>query len=241
MSASQPERPGGTAAAGLGLRRLSELTAGTDGSNALRLTWPVSQPQRPSSASSTAPLTLVPPELPPGAGPDVVAPTSAVRPRTGRPAQPATAHLRSARPPQAVDALLQEQARHLAQALVEILAGDRTLTQLVRWTTAEVYEQLHHRVHTLASCPRPTAADTSAGVDGGPVRRRRPRPRVASVHVSMPTEGVAEVSARIDNGVRSTAVALRLEQRAAGRRTPLEGTQLRVADSRWMCTAVTWV
>jgi hypothetical protein len=34
----------------------------------------------------------------------------------------------------------------VVQAAVEVVAGDRPLTQMVRWTTVEVYEQLQwHR------------------------------------------------------------------------------------------------
>jgi hypothetical protein len=63
---------------------------------------------------------------------------------------------------------------------------------------------------------------------------------VASLHVSTPLEGVAEVSARIDHGVRSTAIALRLEARGAGLRVPAGGMVRRVPEERWVCTAVTW-
>jgi hypothetical protein len=238
MSASRSERPGGTPAPGLELRRVSQLTAG---SSALRLPqWTLAEPLRTGSAPTATPLTLVPRPSRAEVATEAAGSRTTTPTATGTAAQPPLAHHRSARPPQAADPLLQDQARHLAQALVEILAGDRTLTQLVRWTSSEVYEQLHHRVHTLASCPRPAAADQPAGAEGQ-VRRRRPRPRVASLHVSTPTDGVAEVAARVDNGVRSTAVALRLEQRAAGRRIPSDGMLLRVADHRWMCTAVTWV
>jgi hypothetical protein len=62
---------------------------------------------------------------------------------------------------------------------------------------------------------------------------------VASLHVSTPTDGIAEVSARIDHGVRSTALALRLERRSAARRLAGGGVR-RVPDERWLCTAVTW-
>lgn len=194
----------------LGLRRLSQLTAATRGSSALALhDWP--DPTRPGAPSvGPAPLALVPLQTPPGAERRVA----------GVPGELAPAPTK-----------LREQARGFAQALVEIISGDRTLTQLVRWTTAEVYEELHHRVHTLATCPLPAAHPS--------VPRRR-RPRVASVHVSQPRDRVAEVAARVDHGARSTALALRLERRVGARRVCAGGAVRRVAEERWVCTAVSW-
>jgi len=86
-------------------------------------------------------------------------------------------------------------AGRVVQAIVEVLAGVRPATQLVRWTTDEVYEEIASRV--LAS----SGAET-----GGP-----PRGVVSSLHVSEPADGVAEVCALVRRGSRSTAVALRLE------------------------------
>ncbi len=197
--------------ADLELRRLSQLTAATQGSSALALhDWPELASPGPPSAGP-APLVLVPLPTTPAAG------------RLGEQvtveSAPATLELR-------------EQARGFAQALVEIVAGDRTLTQLVRWTTADVYEQLHHRVHTLATCPPPA-------VDPSRPRRRR-RPRVASVHLTQPADGIAEVAARVDHGARSTALALRLERRVGARRVCTGGVVRRVAEERWVCTAVSW-
>jgi Family of unknown function (DUF6459) len=86
-------------------------------------------------------------------------------------------------------------AGRVVQAIVEVLAGVRPATQLVRWTTDEVYEEIASRV--LATC----------GLEaGGP-----PRGVVSSLHVSEPADGVAEVCALVRRGSRSTAVALRLE------------------------------
>lgn len=201
----------------LGLRRLSQLTAATDGSSALALhDWPA--PARRSAAPKPpTPLSLVLMPTPvEGAEASAVVVDAT---KVALHSDPAAAALR-------------EHSRGLAQALVEIVAGDRTLTQLVRWTTAEVYEQLHHRVHTLATCP-PPAADLAG-------RHRRRRPRVATVHLSQPAVGVAEVSARVDHGTRSTAVALRLERRIGARRVCDGGGVRRVAEERWVCTAVSW-
>jgi hypothetical protein len=86
-------------------------------------------------------------------------------------------------------------AGRVVQAIVEVLAGVRPATQLVRWTTEEVYEQISARVLAVH------------GFDGdGP-----PRGVVRSLHVSEPADGVAEVCALVRRGARSTAVALRLE------------------------------
>jgi hypothetical protein len=85
-------------------------------------------------------------------------------------------------------------AARVVQAIVEVLAGVRPATQLVRWTTADVYEQISSRVLTV----RADAAEPPRGV-------------VRSLHVSEPADGVAEVCASVRRGARSTAVALRLE------------------------------
>lgn len=106
-------------------------------------------------------------------------------------------------------------AGRLVQALVEVLAGDRPLTQLVRWTTTEVYEE----VTALLPARRP------GGVHGRASGRARDdvvRAAVSSVHVTEPADGVAEVAATVRRGRRTTAVALRLEG----------------LDGRWQCTAL---
>jgi hypothetical protein len=86
-------------------------------------------------------------------------------------------------------------AGRVVQAIVEVLAGVRPATQLVRWTTEEVYEQISSRVLAV-----------HGGDTDGP-----PRGVVRSLHVSEPADGVAEVCALVRRGARSTAVALRLE------------------------------
>ena len=86
-------------------------------------------------------------------------------------------------------------AGRVVQAIVEVLAGVRPATQLVRWTTEDVYEQISSRVLGAHGCD----AD-------GPLRGV-----VRSLHVSEPADGVAEVCALVRRGARSTAVALRLE------------------------------
>lgn len=95
----------------------------------------------------------------------------------------------------------------LAQAVVEVLAGDRPVAQLVRWTTEDVYEQLRDR----------TAAVTARAVGE---RRSHGRCVVRSVRVCEPVDGVVEASATVLDGRRYRALALRLEG----------------LDGRWQCT-----
>ena len=95
-------------------------------------------------------------------------------------------------------------AGRFVQAVVEVLAGDRPAGQLVRWTSTEVYEGIGGHVE-----PCGAASVTSRAV-------------VRSVHVTEPIDGVAEVAAMVRRGLRTTAVALRLEG----------------LDGRWQCTAL---
>jgi hypothetical protein len=86
-------------------------------------------------------------------------------------------------------------AGRVVQAIVEVLAGVRPASQLVRWTTEEVYDEISSLVIPVR------AADD----------RIPPRGVVRSVHVTEPADGVAEVCALVRRGARSSAVALRLE------------------------------
>ena len=105
-------------------------------------------------------------------------------------------------------------AGRLVQALVEVLAGDRPLTQLVRWTSTEVYDE----VAALLPVRRPArAAARRTSPDDESVRAS-----VSSVRLTEPADGVAEVAATVRRGGRTTAVALRLEG----------------LDGRWQCTAL---
>lgn len=97
-----------------------------------------------------------------------------------------------------------------AQALVEVVSGDRPVSQLLRCTSTRVYQDVARRVTILAR----TAP--------APQRRRTIRPQVRSVHVCQPTPFCAEVSVHVRHGQRSRAIAARLEHRAG----------------RWTCTAL---
>jgi len=105
---------------------------------------------------------------------------------------------------------VQAWAARFAQATVEVLGGDRPLPQLLRWTTARVYQDLDRRVRILGrTAPAPT-------------RLRTIRPQVRSVHVFQPQPGSAEVSVHVRHGQRSRAIAARLERR----------------HGRWTCVAL---
>ncbi len=100
-------------------------------------------------------------------------------------------------------------APRLVQALLEVLAGDRPLSQLIRWADAEVYADLLRRLTV--------GAGSHAGRPG-PARRGVLR----SVRIHEPDDGVAEVAAVVARAGRVGALALRLEG----------------LDGRWQCTAL---
>jgi hypothetical protein len=105
---------------------------------------------------------------------------------------------------------VQAWAARFAQAVVEVLGGDRPLPQLVRWTTKRVYNDLGRRVRILGR---------TAPVEQ---RLRTVRPQVRSVHVFQPSPDIAEVSVHVRHGQRSRALAARLE----------------LGGGRWQCTAL---
>ncbi len=100
-----------------------------------------------------------------------------------------------------------------ARAAVEIVGGDRPVSQLVRWTTRDVYLDLQRRALLVAR---------AGGHRPGQARVQPVRPRVMSVHTTFPDDDVAECSVHVRYGRRSRAVAARFERRA----------------TRWVCTAL---
>ncbi len=100
--------------------------------------------------------------------------------------------------PTADPARIRPWAARFAQAVVEVLSGDRSVTQLIRWTDEEVYGQLHRRADLLRRI--------------GGVPSLRVRPQVRSVHVMCPDDAVAEVSVHVRHGARSRCMAARLER-----------------------------
>lgn len=99
-------------------------------------------------------------------------------------------------------------ATRFAQAVVEVVGGDRSAFQLMRWTTPDVYQEVSRRCSVLNQVPAP--------------RSRRARAQVRSVHLSVPWPGVAELSIHVRHGSRSRAIAARLE----------------VIEGRWRCSAL---
>lgn len=101
-------------------------------------------------------------------------------------------------------------ATRLVQAVAEVLAGDRPIGQLIRFTDTVVFSDLNRRVRVLG------LTTTATG------RSAKERSAIRSVHVFTPATEVAEVSAHVRYGDRSRAIALRLE----------------VHRNRWICTAL---
>jgi uncharacterized protein DUF6459 len=101
-------------------------------------------------------------------------------------------------------------ASRLVQAVSEVLAGDRPISQLVRFTDDVVFADLNRRVRLLG------LTTTATG------RGAKERSAVRSVRVCTPAKEVAEVAAHIRHGDRSRAIALRME----------------IRRNRWVCTAL---
>ena len=101
-------------------------------------------------------------------------------------------------------------AARFAQAVVEVVGGDRSPHQLIRCTSPAVHADLLRRTAALNRVGAPEQ------------RTRRLRAQVQSVHVFLPSPASAEVSVHVRHGQRSRAIAARIEQ----------------FDGRWMCTAL---
>lgn len=110
-------------------------------------------------------------------------------------------------------------AYRFAQAAVEIVGGDRPATQLLRWTTSEVYSDLHRRALLVAR---------AGGHQPGVARVQPVRPQVLSVRACFLDRGVVEAGVHVRYGERSRAVAARFELKR-GRHDP---------GPRWVCTAL---
>ena len=102
------------------------------------------------------------------------------------------------------------------QALVEIASGDRPVSQVLRHTAPEVYEDLSSRARTVAA---------AAGTTPGRTSRPNPtRPVVVGVRTALIRDDAVEASAHVRYGRRSRAVAARFE----------------VRRDRWQCVAIAW-
>jgi hypothetical protein len=89
-----------------------------------------------------------------------------------------------------------QHAARLMQAILEVLARRRPLTQLMGWTSEDVYEQFTWWLQP--------------GV-GHPPLRDAPPGALRSIRVSEPADGVAEVTAIVAQKDRMRAAVLRLE------------------------------
>lgn len=86
-------------------------------------------------------------------------------------------------------------ARRLLQAAVDVVRGHRPATQILRWTTPEVYSQLRQRARL----------ERSSAAAGGR------RPVLRSLRLSPSGTRAVEVSAVVLDGNRARAVAARLD------------------------------
>jgi len=108
---------------------------------------------------------------------------------------------------------LEQWARRYVQAAVEIVGGDRPVSQLLRWTAADVYQDLGRRALLVAR---------AAGQRPGVGRVQSVRPQVLGVRTCFVSDDAVEVCAHVRYGARSRAVAGRFE----------------VRQGRWLCTAL---
>lgn len=94
-------------------------------------------------------------------------------------------------------------ARRYVQAAVEIVVGDRPVSQVLRVSTARVYADLSRRALLVAH-----AGGHIAGLGAG---RQTTRPQLRSLRLSFVRDDAVETSAHIRYGDRSRAVAARFE------------------------------
>ena len=109
--------------------------------------------------------------------------------------------------------MLEQWAGRYTQAAVEIVGGDRPVTQLLRWSSRDVYLDLERRAQLVARAGRHQA---------GQGRVQPVRPKVLGVHLCFLAREVVEVSAHVRYGERSRALAARFEER----------------QQRWCCVAL---
>lgn len=102
------------------------------------------------------------------------------------------------------------------QALTEIAAGDRPVTQVLRHCVPDVYADLGTRAAQVRA-----AAGSAPGAGRG---HHLARPVVRSVRTSLVRVDALEASAHVRYGRRSRAVAARFE----------------VVRGRWQCVALQW-
>jgi hypothetical protein len=96
----------------------------------------------------------------------------------------------------------EQHAARIGAAIVEIVGGDRPVSQVLRWTTPEVYQDLSRRTHLVAR---------AVGTRPGSGTVQSVRPQLVGSHTSFVSERCAEVSLHVRYGERSRAVAVRFE------------------------------
>lgn len=112
----------------------------------------------------------------------------------------------------------QRWAATLAIAVVEVLHGQRPISQLVRWMTHDVLTRLHDSALARQRSPLPIPRRTT-----GPARVPRiGRYSITSLRVTEPADGVVEATALLTGPGRPIALAMRLEG----------------FDGRWLCTVL---
>lgn len=149
-----------------------------------------------TATQGTLALALLPRHAPPEA--------AAPGPRPGATVVPIDRRLRHT---------ITEWTHRFSQAAVEIVGGDRPVSQLLRWTTPDVYADLRRRAQLVAR---------AGGHQPGLARVQSVRPRVLSVHTCFVTNDIVECGVHVRHGERSRAIAVRFER----------------VDQRWICTAL---
>lgn len=94
-----------------------------------------------------------------------------------------------------------ETIRRLALVAVEILAGTRSIEQIARWVTQDVYQAFAER----------TMAAMRARTEHGQSAVNRITVTVITVHISEPRDGIVEGVCLLTVGPRTRAVCIRLE------------------------------
>ncbi len=90
-----------------------------------------------------------------------------------------------------------------AQKAAEVVGGDRPASQLVRWTTKDVYAELRYRASLTAR---------SGAYDPGTGRNQPIRPRVQRSHVYEVSDDIVEANVTIKFGEGFRALAVRFER-----------------------------
>lgn len=107
----------------------------------------------------------------------------------------------------------EEWARRYTQVASDVVAGLRPVSQLMRWSSPAVHDDLGRRARLVARAGRHRPGGRGSGVV---------RPRVASVRPSFLDANTVEVAVRVTYGRRSRALAGRFE----------------VQEGHWICVAL---